>query len=72
MERNKNKIEISEIDWDNLDVNEIDWDRIDVDEFLQSEKGSEAIYNAFDKGYNKYCKTNNLDPDKPEEWPSAK
>tara|TARA_B100000902_G_C27261107_1_gene890805 strand:- start:253 stop:477 length:225 start_codon:yes stop_codon:yes gene_type:complete len=71
MERSKNKIEISEIDWANLDLNKLNWDKIDVNEFLQSEKGMKATYDAINEGYNKYCKTNGLNPDKPEEWPSA-
>lgn len=78
MERNKNKIKNSKINLNSLDSNKLNWGEIvnlnkkDVDDFLRSEKGMEATYDTINEGYNKYCKANGLDPDKPEEWPSAK
>lgn len=72
MERNKNKIKNSKTNWNSLDLNKLNWDKIDVNNFLQSEKGIKATCDAINEGYNKYCKANGLDPDKPEEWPSAK
>lgn len=67
-----NNREIDNINWDNLDLNKLNWDKINVDEFLKSEKGMKATCDAVNKGYERYCKANGLDPDKPEEWPSNK
>ena len=60
MERNKNKIKNSKIK-----NSKIDWSSLDLKEV-------KAACEAIDKSYNKYCKDNGLDPDKPEGWSSVK